>query len=58
MSSSTQSDNPGETIRLAVERFRIKMESADRQFIQDRVDEIETMHLSTDEKKLSHMRRY
>ncbi|KAF9242695.1 hypothetical protein DTO006G1_5408 [Penicillium roqueforti] len=38
MSSSTQSDNPGETIRLAVERFRIKMESADRQFIQDRYD--------------------
>ncbi|KAJ5801585.1 uncharacterized protein N7518_003653 [Penicillium psychrosexuale] len=44
MSSGTQSDNPGDTMRLAVERFRIKMESANRQFIQDRVDEIEAMH--------------
>ncbi|CAI7668982.1 unnamed protein product [Penicillium crustosum] len=59
MSSGTQSDtNPDETMRLAVERFRAKMESSNRQFIQDRIDEIEAMHLSTEDEKLHHMLTY
>ncbi|KAJ5971311.1 uncharacterized protein N7479_001229 [Penicillium vulpinum] len=59
MSSGTQLDtNPGETMRLAVERFRTKMESSNRQFIQDRINEIEAMHLSTEKEKLRIMSRY
>lgn len=59
MSGGTQSDtNPEETMRLAVERFRAKMESSNRQFIQDRIDEIEAMHLSTEDEKLHHMLTY
>lgn len=45
-------------MRLAVERFRAKMESSNRQFIQDRIDEIEAMHLSTEDEKLHHMLKY
>lgn len=41
-----------ETMRLAVERFRAKMESSNRQFLQDRIDEIEAMGLATEEEKL------
>ncbi|CRL24755.1 unnamed protein product [Penicillium camemberti] len=59
MSSSTQLDtNPDETMCLAVERFRTKMESSNRQFIQDRIDEIEAMNLSTEDEKLHHMLSY
>ena len=47
-----------ETMRLAVERFRTKMESSNRQFLQDRTDEIEAMGLSTEEEKLQGMRAY
>lgn len=45
-------------MRLAVERFRIKMEASNRQFLQDRIDEIEAMNLSTEEEKLDKMRVY
>ncbi|CAI7632838.1 unnamed protein product [Penicillium discolor] len=59
MSSGTQSDtNPDEAMHLAVERFRAKMESSNRQFIQDRIEEIEAMHLSTEDEKLHHMLKY
>lgn len=59
MSENIQSDNsPGETMRLAVERFRTRMESANRQFLQDRIDEIEAMHLSTEAEKSFEMSDY
>lgn len=45
-------------MRLAVERFRIKMEASNRQFLQDRIEEIEAMNLSTEEEKLMEMRTY
>ncbi|KAJ5797669.1 uncharacterized protein N7503_006965 [Penicillium pulvis] len=47
-----------ENMRLAVERFRTKMEASNRQFLQDRMDEIEAMNLSTEEEKLLEMRTY
>lgn len=54
MSESKQSDtDPSKTMRLAVDRFRTRMESANRQFLQDRIDEIEAMHLSTEEGKIA-----
>jgi hypothetical protein len=40
-------------MRLAVDRFRTRMESANRQFLQDRIDEIEAMHLSTEKGKIA-----
>lgn len=59
MSEGKQSDtDPGETMRLAVVRFRTRMESANRQFLQDRIDEIEAMHLSTEAEKLREMSDY
>ena len=59
MSENIQSDNsPGETMRLAVERFRTRKESANRQFLQDRIDEIEAMHFSSEKEKLYEMRGY
>jgi hypothetical protein len=45
-------------MRLAVDRFRTRMESANRQFLQDRINEIEAMHLSTEEENLHEMRDY
>ncbi|RHZ51029.1 uncharacterized protein CDV56_105553 [Aspergillus thermomutatus] len=53
--SATDAD---ETMRLAVEQFRTKMESSNRQFLQDRMDEIEAMNLPTEEEKLKKMRPY
>jgi hypothetical protein len=53
--SATDAD---EVMRLAIERFRTKMESSNRQFLQDRIDEIEAMNLSTEEEKLRQMRIY
>lgn len=47
--------DPAETMRLAVERYRTKMESSNRRFLQDRIDEIEAMGLSTEEEKLNEM---
>jgi hypothetical protein len=47
--------DPAETMRLAVERFRTKMETSNRRFLQDRIDEIEAMGLSTEEEKLNKM---
>ncbi|KAJ5126064.1 hypothetical protein N7526_008241 [Penicillium atrosanguineum] len=59
MGLGAQSDtNPGETMRLAVERFRTRMESSNRCFIQDCVDEIEAMRLLTEDGKFSLMRPY
>lgn len=45
-------------MRLPVERFRAKMESSNRQFIQDRIGEIKARHLSTEDEKLHHMLKY
>lgn len=45
-------------MRLAVERFRTKMEFSNRQFLQDRIDEIEAMNLPTEEEKLRKMWLY
>lgn len=53
--SATDAD---EIMRLAIERFRTKMETSNRQFLQDRIDEIEAMNLSTEEEKLKEMRIY
>ncbi|KAF7155366.1 hypothetical protein CNMCM5623_007437 [Aspergillus felis] len=59
MESTTQpSADADENMRLAVERFRTKMEASNRQFLQDRIDEIEAMNLSTEEEKLEEMRVY
>jgi hypothetical protein len=59
MMSGTRTDNDaGETMRLAVERFRTQMESANWQFIQDRIDEIKAKNLSTEEEKLDLMWYY
>lgn len=59
MSKGMQSNtSPDGTMRLAVERFQTRMESSNRQFLQDRIDEIEAMHLSTEEEKLREMRLF
>lgn len=59
MESTTQaSADADENMRLAVERFRIEMEASNRQFLQDRIDEIEAMNLSTEEEKLFKIREY
>ncbi|KGO65298.1 hypothetical protein PITC_015660 [Penicillium italicum] len=51
MESTTQpSADADENMRLAVERFRTTMEASNWQFLQDRIDEIESMNLSTEEK--------
>ncbi|KAJ5316629.1 hypothetical protein N7508_001137 [Penicillium antarcticum] len=51
MSSSCQFDkDAGEAMRLAVSRFRTKMEASNRQFIQDRYDEIDGMDVTDKEK--------
>jgi len=52
------SANADENMRLAVERFRIKMKASNRQFLKDRIEEIEAMDLSTEEEKLMEMRTY
>jgi hypothetical protein len=50
--------DPAEIMRLAVEGFRAKMEASNRRFLQDRIDEIEAMGLSTEEEKLNEMSLY
>lgn len=47
MAGNTQCSDadPDETMRLAVERFRTKMESSSQRFLQDRINEIEAMGL-------------
>ncbi|KAJ5998665.1 hypothetical protein N7451_006475 [Penicillium sp. IBT 35674x] len=57
-STAEPSADADENMRLAVERFRTKMEASNRQFLQDRMDEIEAMDLSTEKEKLSEMRKY
>lgn len=58
MTNMPSSVDPDETMRLAVERFRVKMQSSYRQFLQDRVEEIEAMSLPTEEEKLNKMSDY
>ncbi|GLI81829.1 hypothetical protein PoHVEF18_010220 [Penicillium ochrochloron] len=55
---STPDVDPDETMRLALERFRTKMELSNRKFLQDRIDEIEARSLPTEEEKLKKMRLY
>ncbi|CRL22255.1 unnamed protein product [Penicillium camemberti] len=57
-STAQASADADENMRLAVERFRIKMEASNRQFLQDRIDEIEAMNLSTEEEKIDKMKVY
>ncbi|KAJ5181588.1 hypothetical protein N7449_011735 [Penicillium cf. viridicatum] len=57
-STAQASADADENMRLAVERFRIKMEASNRQFLQDRIHEIEDMNLSTEEAKLDKMSVY
>jgi hypothetical protein len=47
MAAGAQSSDtdPAEIMRLAIEGFRAKMESSNRRFLQDRIDEIEAMGL-------------
>jgi hypothetical protein len=45
-------------MRQAVQRFSTKMESSDRQLLQDRINEIQAMSLSTKEEKIRKMRLY
>lgn len=49
---------PDETMRLSVEIFRAKMESSNQQLLQDRIEEIEVMGLSTEEEKMWEMGSY
>jgi hypothetical protein len=55
---STPNVNLDETMRMALEKFRIKMELSNRKFLQDRIDEIEAKNLPTEEEKLKKMRLY
>ncbi|KAF3392432.1 hypothetical protein F1880_008909 [Penicillium rolfsii] len=55
---STPSEDTDETMRLALEKFRAKMELSNRRFLQDRIDEIEARNLPTEEAKLKKMRLY
>lgn len=57
-STAQASADADENMRLAVEQFRIKMEASNRQFLQDQIDEIEAMNLSTEEEKLDKMSVY
>ncbi|KAJ5294666.1 hypothetical protein PENANT_c006G09296 [Penicillium antarcticum] len=57
-STAQTSADADENMRLAVERFRTKMEASNRQFLQDRIDEIEAKNLSTEEEKLEKMDVY
>jgi hypothetical protein len=54
----TPDAGPDEIMRLAVERFRAEMESSNRRFLQDRIDEIEAMGLATEKEKLDKMSCY
>jgi hypothetical protein len=47
-----------EIMRQAVERLRTKMESSNRQFLQDQIDETEAMNFPTEEEKLERMHPY
>ncbi|GIC94455.1 uncharacterized protein Aud_010955 [Aspergillus udagawae] len=60
MAGAIQSSDtdPAEIMRLAVEGFRAKMEASNRRFLQDRIDEIEAMGLSTEEEKFNEMSLY
>lgn len=57
-SFSTPVSDADETMRQAIERFRTRMEAANRKFLQDRVNEIEAKGLTTEEEKLFEMRSY
>ncbi|PYI00313.1 hypothetical protein BO78DRAFT_402147 [Aspergillus sclerotiicarbonarius CBS 121057] len=54
----TSVSDADETMRQAIVCFRNRMEAANRKFIQDRVDEIETLGLATEEEKLYKIRAY
>ncbi|KAJ5912099.1 uncharacterized protein N7473_001402 [Penicillium subrubescens] len=60
MANSIQSPstNPDERMRQAVQRFSTTMESSDRQLLQDRINKIQAMSLSTKEEKIRKMRSY
>ncbi|KAE8345143.1 hypothetical protein BDV24DRAFT_171081 [Aspergillus arachidicola] len=47
-----------DNMRQAIERFRTRMAAANRQVIQQRVDEIEARGLATEKEKLDRMRDY
>ncbi|RAL10411.1 uncharacterized protein BO97DRAFT_406906 [Aspergillus homomorphus CBS 101889] len=55
MTSSTDAE---QTMQLALERFRVRMATANRKFIQDRVDEIEARGLASEEEKWRKMAEY
>lgn len=55
---STQPDSADASMRLAIQNFRQKMESSNRQFLQDRITEISALNLPTEQEKLEKMRTY
>ncbi|PWY63064.1 hypothetical protein BO83DRAFT_421244 [Aspergillus eucalypticola CBS 122712] len=49
------SHDADETMRKAVDRYRTRMAAANRQFVQDRIDEINARGLATEEEKIRKM---
>ncbi|RAK84432.1 hypothetical protein BO79DRAFT_211346 [Aspergillus costaricaensis CBS 115574] len=47
-----------ETMRQAVDRFRTRMAAANRQFIQDRIDEIDARGLATEKERIRMIQRW
>ncbi|GKZ36201.1 hypothetical protein AbraIFM66950_007197 [Aspergillus brasiliensis] len=52
------SPDADETMRQAVERFRTRMAAANRQFVQDRIDEIDARGLATEKERIRMMQRW
>ncbi|OJI80051.1 hypothetical protein ASPTUDRAFT_837459 [Aspergillus tubingensis CBS 134.48] len=55
ISTNPPSHDADETMREAVDRFRTRMAAANRQFVQDRIDEINARGLATEKEKLRKM---
>ena len=55
---STQQDSADKSMHQAIQHFRQKMESSNRQFLQDRITEIKSLNLPTETENLSKMSTY
>ncbi|GAQ47421.1 similar to An12g10600 [Aspergillus tubingensis] len=58
ISTNLPSHDADETMREAVDRFRTRMAAANRQFIQDRIDEIDARGLATEKEKIRMIQRW
>ncbi|BCS03105.1 uncharacterized protein AKAW2_61369A [Aspergillus luchuensis] len=57
-STNPPSHDADETMRQAVDRFRTRMAAANRQFVQDRIDEIDARGLATEKERIRMLQRW